>query len=41
MTKFHVKQLILENIRIEENKINWYREGKEICLSYNPGEDTV
>ena len=46
MTEFQVKQLILfpfywKILRFEENKINWYREGKVIFLSYNPGEDTI
>ena len=46
MTEFKVKQLILfpsywKILRFEENKINWYREGKVIFLSYNPGEDTI
>ena len=43
MTEFKVKQLILfpsygKILRFEENKINWYREGKVIFLSYSPGE---
>ena len=43
MTEFQVKQLILfpsywKILRFEENKINWYREGKVIFLSYSPGE---
>ena len=43
MTEFQVKHLILfpsywKILRFEENKINWYREGKVIFLSYNPEE---
>ena len=46
MTEFKVKHFISfpshwKMLRFEENKINWYREGKVIFLSYNPGEDTV
>ena len=42
MTEFHVKQLILfpsywKILRFEENKINWYREGKVIFFVIQPG----
>ena len=42
MTEFQVKQLILFSsywkiLRFQENKINWFREGKVIFLSYSPG----
>ena len=42
MTEFQVKHLILfpsywKILRFEENKINWYREGKVIFLSYSAG----
>ena len=45
-TEFQVKQLILfpsywKILRFEENKINWYRKGKVIFLSYSPEEETI
>ena len=41
-TEFQVKHLILfpsywKILRFEENKINWYRKGKVIFLSYSAG----
>ena len=46
MTQFKVKQLILfpsywKILRFKENKINWYRDGKVIILSYSAREDTI
>ena len=46
MTEFKVKQLILfpsywKILRFKENKINWYRDGKVIFLSYSAREDTI
>ena len=44
MTEFKVKQLIdfvspnWKILRFEENKINWYREGKVIFCHIAPGK---
>ena len=43
MTEFKVKQLILfpsywKILRFEENKINWYREGKVMFCHIAPGK---